>query len=146
MVEDAAFAECDYGRWSGRPLAELAVEPEWTTVQTHPSAACFPGGESMSEMAHRAAQGVRALVTGLPGKVVWVVTHADVIKAVVADALGLHLDLFQRIVIDTASVSIVRYTSTRPFVERLNDTGVLRPARNEPSEGADAVVGGRSSQ
>lgn len=143
MVVDEAFAECDYGRWSGRPLRDLAEEPQWQTIQAFPSAARFPDGESMSQMAHRASQGARDLVASHPGQTVWVVTHGDVIKAVLADALGLHLDQFQRIVVDTASVSIVRYTPDRPFVERLNDTGALRPTRNGAAEGADAVVGGR---
>lgn len=146
VVVDEAFAECDYGHWSGRPLQDLAGEPEWATVQAQPSAARFPSGESMSQMAHRASQGARALVVSHPDRFVWVVTHGDVIKSVLADALGLHLDHFQRIVVDTASVSIVRYTGARPFVEKVNDTGTLRPARNEGAEGTDAVVGGRASQ
>ncbi|HQR79964.1 MAG TPA: MSMEG_4193 family putative phosphomutase [Actinomycetota bacterium] len=146
VVVDEAFAECDYGQWSGRSLRDLVDQPEWVTVQTHPSAARFPGGETMAQMAHRASQGARALVTAHPDRTVWVVTHGDVIKAVLADALGLHVDHFQRIVVDTASVSLIRYTPSRPFVEKINDTGTLRPARNDGSGAADAVVGGRTSQ
>jgi probable phosphomutase (TIGR03848 family) len=145
-IVDEAFAECDYGRWSGAALSELATEPTWEIVQWLPSAAQFPEGETMAQMAHRATHGVQRLVRAHPDGVVWVVSHGDVIKAILADALGLHLDHFQRIVVDTASVSVVRYTARRPFVEKVNDTGGLRPARKPDSQTSDAVVGGRGSQ
>lgn len=143
---DDSFAECDYGDWSGSALSELATEPAWETVQWLPSAAQFPAGETLAQMAHRAAHGVQELVRAHPEGFVWLVSHGDVIKAVVADALGLHLDHFQRIVIDTASVSVIHYTPRRPFVERLNDTGTIRLARKPDDKGSDAVVGGRGSQ
>jgi probable phosphomutase (TIGR03848 family) len=145
-VVDEHFAECDYGDWSGAVLSELASEPTWEIVQWLPSAAEFPDGETMAQMAHRASHGIRRLVTQHPDGFVWIVSHGDVIKAVLADALGMHLDHFQRILVDTASVSVVHYTPKRPFVERLNDTGALRLARKPgPGDGA-AVVGGRASQ
>ena len=106
LVDDS-FAECDYGDWSGAALSELATEPAWETVQWLPSAAQFPQGETMAQMAHRATHGVQHLVRSHPDAVVWVVSHGDVIKAILADALGLHLDHFQRIVVDTASLSVV---------------------------------------
>lgn len=143
---DDAFAECDYGDWSGAPLSELATEPSWEIVQWLPSAAEFPSGETMAQMSHRATHGIQRLVKQHPDDIIWVVTHGDVIKAILADALGVHLDHFQRIVIDTASVSIVQYTRKRPFVERLNDTGAIRLARKPPASPGDAVVGGRTSQ
>jgi probable phosphomutase (TIGR03848 family) len=145
-VVDDAFAECDYGDWSGAALSELATEPAWEIVQWQPSAAQFPAGETMAQMAHRATHGVRQLVSAHPQGFVWVVTHGDVIKAIVADALGVHLDHFQRIVVDTASVSVITYSPKRPFVERLNDTGPIRLARKPDDKGSDAVVGGRASQ
>lgn len=145
-VVDEAFAECDYGQWSGGALSELATEPAWEIVQWQPSAAQFPGGETMAQMAHRATHRVRELVRANPDGYVWVVTHGDVIKAVVADALGVHLDHFQRIVIDTASVSVITFTPKRPFVVRLNDTGPIRLARKPDDKDSDAVVGGRASQ
>jgi broad specificity phosphatase PhoE len=98
----------------------------------------------MAQMAHRATHGVQKLARTHPDAFIWLVSHGDVIKAVVADALGLHLDQFQRIVIDTASVSVIQYTSRRPFVERLNDTGTIRLARKPDDKGSDAVVGGRT--
>jgi probable phosphomutase (TIGR03848 family) len=143
---DEAFAECDYGDWSGAALSELATEPAWEIVQWLPSAAQFPQGETMAQMAHRATHGVQDLVRAHPDGFVWVVSHGDVIKAVVADALGVHLDHFQRIVIDTASVSVIQYTPKRPFVWKMNDTGALRLARNDGHKDSDAVVGGRAAQ
>jgi probable phosphomutase (TIGR03848 family) len=145
-VIDDSFAECDYGQWSGSALSELATEPAWEIVQWMPSAAQFPEGETMAQMAHRATHGIHTLVREHPESIIWVFSHGDVIKAILADALGVHLDHFQRIVVDTASVSVVHYTGKRPFVERLNDTGALRLGRKEPDNGSDAVVGGRGSQ
>lgn len=120
-VTEKALAECDYGEWQGRPIKELVREPLWQTVQRQPSAAIFPGGESMVAMQHRAVAAVRRLdaaVTREHGPdAVWVaVSHGDIIKSVLADALGMHLDLFQRISVDPASVSIVRYAPDRPYV------------------------------
>ena len=148
------LAEVRYGDWTGRPLKELTTEPLWKVVQAHPSAAVFPGGEGLAAAQARAVAAVRewdARVTAEHGEhAVWVAcSHGDIIKAVLADALGLHLDLFQRIVVDPCSVSVVRYTDTRPFVLRANDTGgdvaaLLPPppaAEGEvPAE--DAAVGG----
>lgn len=163
---DHRLGECRYGDWTGRPLKELAKDPLWQVVQAHPSAVTFPGaaGESMLSMQLRAVESVRerdAAVAAQHGPdAIWVaVSHGDVIKAVLADALGMHLDAFQRIVVDPCSVSVVRYTALRPFTVRVNDTGGdlagLVPARprNPAARGArrrtpaarsdsDAVVGG----
>lgn len=147
------LTECGYGEWEGRPLVELVKDPLWPVVQQHPSAAVFPGGESMAQMSARAVAAVRrwdARVTAEHGpQALWLAcSHGDVIKAIVADALGLHLDLFQRIVADPASVTAIRYTPTRPFVLRLNDTGgdlgclVPPPAASGTPADSDAVVGG----
>ena len=125
---DRRIIECDYGEWTGRPIKDLARDPMWKTVQTQPSAARFPGGESLTEVSARAVAAVRdwnARVDEDFGEdAVWVAcSHGDVIKAILADALGLHLDQFQRIVVDPCSVSVVRYTATRPYVLRSNDVG-----------------------
>ena len=124
---DQRIAEVDYGSWTGRALKDLAGEPLWRTVQAHPSAAVFPDGESLAEVSVRAVAAARehAAAAGDDGAAV-LCTHGDVIKAILADALGIHLDGFQRIVVGTASLSVVRYTPVRPFVERVNDTGSLR--------------------
>jgi probable phosphomutase (TIGR03848 family) len=148
---DDDFGEVRYGDWTGEPLKTLAKQPLWKVVQQHPSAALFPGsdGESLAVMQARAVGAVRRWNALLGEEAIYcVVSHGDVIKALLADALGLHLDMFQRIVVDPASVSVVRYGTTRPFVERMNDTGgdvsALVPRRRRKRSKAvdDAAVGG----
>lgn len=145
---DDRLIECGYGDWTGRPIKELAKHPLWKIVQTQPSAVRFPGGEGLAEMATRAVAAVRDWDARL-GDGTWVAcTHGDIIKAVLADALGLHLDQYQRIVPDPASVSVIRYTSTRPYVLRVNDTGgdlaAFAPpkGRRKRTTGDDATIGG----
>jgi probable phosphomutase (TIGR03848 family) len=152
---DDGLAECRYGSWTGRALRDLVQDPLWRTVQDQPSAARFPGGESLGEVQARAVQAVRRhddrVIREHGPAAVWLaVSHGDVIKAVLADALGVHLDLFQRIVVDPASVSVVRYTPGRPFVLRSNDSAAALPellaAGDPPAEQlrarGDAAVGG----
>jgi probable phosphomutase (TIGR03848 family) len=150
---DKQLSECDYGEWQGRALKDLAREKLWKTVQAQPSAATFPGGESMRAMQDRAVAAVRrhdARVAAEHGPdAVWLaVSHGDVIKSILADALGTHLDLFQRIHVDPASVSIVRYTESRPFVLGTNthagDLSWLTPPRRKARgrRRTDAEVGG----
>ncbi|WP_369201288.1 histidine phosphatase family protein [Streptomyces sp. PU-14G] len=149
--------ECDYGQWSGRKLAELNDEPLMATVQRHPSAAAFPGGESMRAMQHRAVEAVRdwnARIEAEHGAnaVYLMCSHGDVIKSIVADALGMHLDLFQRISVGPCSATALTYTPLRPFLLRLGDTGELgslappvpTEEESDPEEGAqgNATVGG----
>lgn len=127
-VVDDRLAEVDYGDWTGRKLAELLKEPLWKVVQRHASAAVFPGGEGLAEVQHRAVAAIREHDGRLAAEhgrdVVWIAcTHGDVIKSVLADAFGIHLDGFQRIVAEPASISVVRYTPTAPYVWRVNDTG-----------------------
>jgi probable phosphomutase (TIGR03848 family) len=151
MEVDERFGEVRYGDWTGRPLAELAKEPLWRVVQAHPSAARFPGedGESLAEAQHRAVTAIRDWNARLgPDATYLVCSHGDIIKAVVADALGLHLDQFQRIQADPASLTVIRYTELRPFLIRLNDTGggtegILAPAGGtDGGTDGDAPVGG----
>jgi len=160
---DDRLGECRYGAWTGRKLSELAKEDLWRVVQDQPSGARFPDGEdypgeSMAGMQSRALEVVRQVdadVRAASGAdAIWVaVSHGDVIKAILADAAGAHLDQFQRIQVDPASVSVVRYTSRRPFLLRSNDIGgdlaSLLPPPKEADEGAeeqaddgDAAVGG----
>ncbi|MGI8313130.1 histidine phosphatase family protein [Saccharopolyspora hattusasensis] len=146
-VVEPDLVEVDYGEWTGRKISELVGEPLWKVVQQHPSAAVFPGGEGLAQVQARSVAAVRAHDRRLPADVVWLAcTHGDVIKSVLADALGLHLDAFQRIVVDPCSVSVVRYTETRPFVLKVNDTGGdvsgLVPPVDAAKSGSDAVVGG----
>jgi probable phosphomutase (TIGR03848 family) len=150
---DKGLTECDYGDWQGRALKDLVKERLWKVVQSQPSAVEFPGGETMRAMQERAVDAVRrhdALVTAEHGPhAVWVaVSHADVIKSVLADALGTHLDLFQRLHVDPASLSVVSYTDVRPFVLCVNTSqgslGHLQPPAKVRRRRAatDAVVGG----
>jgi probable phosphomutase (TIGR03848 family) len=155
VATEKGLVECDYGSWTGRELKTLAKEPMWKTVQGHPSAAEFPDGETMAEMSARGVAAVRrwdAKVAAEHGPdAVWVaVSHGDVIKAILADALGIHLDAFQRIVVDPASLSVVRYTPMRPFVVSTNtsagDLSHLKPAAPKKGrtrkQSSDAAVGG----
>lgn len=145
---ERAITECDYGDWQGRKLADLAKEPLWRTVQANPSAVVFPGGESMQGMQSRAVAAIRRIdaeVGAAHGpNAVWVaVSHGDVIKSVLADALGMHLDLFQRIAVGPASVSIVRYGEHRPEVVASNtESGDLAWLAAAPAPSGDAAVGG----
>jgi probable phosphomutase (TIGR03848 family) len=158
-VIDDQLGECKYGDWTGRPLTELAKEPLWPVIQAHPSAVRFPGpdGESMLDMQHRAVSAVREWNARLgPDATYLVCSHGDVIKAIVADSLGLHLDQVQRIIADPCSLTVIRYTPLRPFLLRLNDTGGgvddLLPHPSPPgaaeaagdgnSSESDAVIGG----
>ena len=151
---DDRLCEVDYGQWTGRKISELVTEPLWSVVQQQPSAAVFPDGEGLAQVQARAVTAIREhdrrLADEHGANVLWVAcTHGDVIKAVVADALGSHLDSFQRIVADPASMSVIRYTDTRPYVLHVNHTGArlasvlhAAPAVAEPPSGGDAVVGG----
>ncbi len=154
VTTDDRLLECDYGDWTGRAISELVKEPAWRTVQAHPSAVQFPGGETLRGVQQRAVDAVRAHDAAVEAEhgphAVWVaVSHGDVIKAVLADALGTHLDAFQRIVVDPCSVSVVSYAPLRPFVLRTNGSGlgleglVAPPKkRRRRTASSDAVPGG----
>ena len=157
VVTDERIGECHYGDWTGRELKALVKDPLWKVVQQHPSAAVFPGedGESMRAMQARALDAVRewdARVAAEHGDdAVWVaVSHGDVIKAVLADALGAHLDQFQRILVSPCSVSAVHYSPTRPFVVSTNDvggdlSGMVPPPRKRRSRATSKALPGASS-
>ena len=144
-VVDERISEVDYGAWTGRKIGDLVKEPLWAVVQQQPSAAVFPDGEGLAHVQARAVAAVREhdrrLAELHEGDALWVAcTHGDVIKAVVADALGTHLDSFQRITADPASMSVIRYTALRPFVIHVNHTGAAahrRPA-GQAAEGRRA--------
>jgi probable phosphomutase (TIGR03848 family) len=157
MTVEQGLVECAYGEWTGKPLRELSKDKLWSAVQHQPSAVRFPGGESMSEMSARAIGAVRSWDARMEAQygpdAVWAaVSHGDIIKAILADALGMHLDSFQRLVVDPASISIVRYTAARPYVITANSTTVdlaaflspppkkTRKSRSKPPD--DAAVGG----
>jgi probable phosphomutase (TIGR03848 family) len=115
--------ECDFGDWTGSALKDLMKLPEWQTVQRYPSGFRFPNGESFAEMQTRMVGALDTLVARHPGQTIVAVSHADPIKAAVAQALGTHLDLFQRIVVSPCSISAVLYGATGPAVLAANSTG-----------------------
>ncbi len=144
---DERIGEVRYGDWTGRDLKALAKEQLWRVIQVHPSAAEFPHGEPLRAAQSRAVDAVRDWNARLGADATWILcSHGDVIKALLADALGMHLDLFQRIQVDPCSLSVVRYTPLRPFVVRVNDTGGgiddLLPQKKRRRRSPDAVVGG----
>ncbi len=115
--------EADFGDWTGRKLSDLNKKPEWAQVQKYPSGFRFPGGESFSEMQQRITGTIQGLVNNHPGETIVAVSHADPIKAAIADAMGTHLDLFQRIVIGQCSISAVLYGESGPVVLAVNSMG-----------------------
>jgi probable phosphomutase (TIGR03848 family) len=148
LAVEQGLVECAYGEWTGRPLRELSKDKLWNAVQHQPSAVRFPGGESMSEMSARAISAVRGWDAQIAAEhgdhAVWAaVSHGDIIKAILADALGMHLDSFQRIVVDPASISIIRYTAARPYLITANSTPVdldalLSPPKRDQSKRAQS--------
>ncbi len=123
---EKGLIEMDFGEWTGAELKSLRKLPEWNAVQRYPSGFQFPGGEAFSAMRARIAATVAGLCRRHPGEAIVCVSHADVIKAAVSDALGTHLDLFQRIVISTCSVTAISYSPAGPVVLAVNSTGDIR--------------------
>jgi probable phosphomutase (TIGR03848 family) len=132
--------EADYGEWTGGKLVELAKTDLWKTVQRAPSRARFPGGESLAEMQGRMVTALETVVADHAGEMVVVVSHADPIKAAIAHFTGLHLDLFQRVVVSPASVTVFELSPHGAALIKCNDTGdleELRPPKKERKEAAD---------
>jgi probable phosphomutase (TIGR03848 family) len=144
---DDDLTECDYGEWQGRPLSDLAAEELWKVVQSQPSAAVFPGGEALAAMQARSVAAIRRHDGAVeaehgPGAVWAAVSHGDIIKSILADALGMHLDMFQRLAVGPGSVSIVRYGGGRPSVPAINtEAGDLSWLSGGITD-AEAPVGG----
>lgn len=152
---EQGLIECGYGDWTGKSLKDLSKEKLWQAVQQQPSSVRFPGGESMTEMSARAVGAIRSWDTQFAEQYgddsVWAaVSHGDVIKSILADALGMHLDSFQRILVDPASISIIRYTASRPYVVTMNSSSadlapLFPPAKKKgraKKRGNDAPIGG----
>jgi probable phosphomutase (TIGR03848 family) len=144
---ERSLTECDYGEWSGRPMKELVKEDLWKVVQAHPAGVRFPGGEAMAEMSSRSVRAVRAwdarVAEAAGDDAVWLaVAHGDIIKAVLADALGVHLDGFQRIVVDPASFSVVRYTPQRSYVLATNTLDGSLTGLGRQTESPEEKLGG----
>ncbi len=141
-IEDG-INEVDYGTWSGKKLSALSRKTEWKMVQESPSRMYFPHGEGIAAMQARAMKVVHELAQLPSSKVAVIVSHGDVIKSVVASALGMHLDEFQRIIIDPASVSVIDYSSLKPRILLLNDTrAVVTDLLAAPKRSRNLLGGG----
>ena len=136
------IGEVRYGDWTGRALKELGREPLWKVVQSSPSTVRFPQGESLFEMQARAVLAIERLREAHPKQTVAVCSHADVIKALTCHYLGMHLDLFQRVVVSPASVTAFAF-GPGPYLVRLNDTGgngdLAPPRRARRRRGGEAA-------
>ncbi len=119
------LVEVDVGEWTEKPLARLHRTKEWPTVQRWPGGFRFPGGESFAEMSVRSMDAVLGLVAEHPGQTIVAVSHADPIKAIVAAAAGVPLDLMQRLAISPCSISAILFTGGGPVVLCVNSTGTL---------------------
>lgn len=128
-VVDKGLIEVDAGEWTGRLLKDVRKAPEWKAVQSYPSGFRFPGGESIPEMQRRMVDTLERLRKANRGGTIVAVSHADPIKAAVAEALGTHLDLFQRIVISPCSVTAIIYGDSGPTVLAVNSVGDLASLR-----------------
>ncbi len=138
------LGEVRYGDWTGKSLDELAKQDAWKIVQLYPSGMRFPGGEAIREMQARVVGALESLAADHPRQIVAVFSHADVIKAALAHYLGMHLDLFQRIVIDPASVSVVGLSPFGPRVLRVNDAGPLKLEPEKAPQAESQPIGGVS--
>lgn len=130
-----AVGELDCGRWQNAQVADLASRKMWQLIQHVPSRAQFPGGETMRRAQARAVDAVEALAERHPRGLIAVVSHCDIIRLILAHYLGMHLDMFQRIVVAPASISVVQLGFGRPMVGCINDTGHVPPA---PQPGDDS--------
>ena len=140
---DPMLNEVDYGDWSGKRLAALSRKKEWKTVQESASRMYFPGGEGIAAMQARAMKSVHEAAALSDSKVAVFVSHGDVIKSIVASALGMHLDEFQRIIIDPASVSVIEYNSVKPRIVLVNDTrAVVTDLLRAPKRSKNLLGGG----
>lgn len=143
LVQDSDIVEVDYGNWSGKKLSLLSGKREWKTVQNSPSSMYFPGGEGLAQVQVRAMSAIhKALAKKGKGSDVFV-THGDVIKTIVSSVLAMHLDDFQRIVIDPASVTVLDYSSDKPRVLLMNDSrSDLQSFLNAPFRARNLIGGG----
>jgi probable phosphoglycerate mutase len=143
LVTELNLTEVDYGSWSGKKLSVLSRHKLWKTVQANPSAMYFPEGEGLAHMQQRAMQAVHETLNSKRSGAGVLVSHGDVIKAIVAGALGMHLDDFQRIVIDPASVTILDYSHGKARLTLLNDVrSNLNEALSGPKRAKNLLGGG----
>lgn len=131
-----AIGEVDYGDWQGAYIGALRSRKMWSVIQEYPSRAYFPNGEAMRDVQVRAVTEIERLVTAFPADTIAIFSHADLIKMVVAHYLGMHLDVFQRIVIAPASITGIQLGHSRPFITVVNDTAHIQ-ALEQQKKAAD---------
>lgn len=137
------FIECDYGKWSGKKISKLSLLPLWKVIQSTPSQVTFPDGEAMVQMSSRAVSGLMSiLTTKKPPNNIAIVSHADVIKALIAFAMGLHLDNFQKLIIDPASISKLSWNENSFTVDFINQKSHLAQINSKSKAPSGAVLGG----
>ncbi len=139
LQEEAGIIEVDYGSWQGAELKELAATPEWQKVQHYPSHFRFPGGETLREVQARAVSTIEALVERHPDQVIALFSHGDVLRTTLAHFLGVPLDLFQRIIVSTASISVIGFVDGRPMVLGVNHLTEMPRLKIEPAPAHDAT-------
>lgn len=131
IQHNTELGEVRYGDWEGKSIASLRMRKMWDVVQEYPSRAVFPNGETMRGVQTRAVNEIERLVIKHPRELVAIVSHADLLKMILAHYLGMHLDNFQRIVISPASISTIQLGHSRPFIAAMNDTAHLKPPKRE---------------
>ncbi len=139
LQEEPGIIEVDYGDWQGAELKKLAATPEWQKVQHYPSHFRFPGGETLREVQARAVSTIEALVERHPNQVIALFSHGDVLRTTLAHFLGVPLDLFQRIIISTASISVIGFADGRPMVLGVNHLTEMPQLKIEPAPAHDAA-------
>ena len=131
IVPNTEIGEVRYGDWEGMEINALRSRKMWQVVQEYPSRAYFPNGETMRGVQVRAVNEIERLADAHPRDLVVVVSHADLIKMVMAHFLGMHLDNFQRIVISPASINTLMLGFGRPYVGTINDVAHVTQMERE---------------
>lgn len=142
IVKIDGLLEMEYGDWSGKKLLTLSRKKLWSEIQARPSLVRFPNGESFTEMQGRALESIKEIA--IPGKEILVCSHGDVIKAIVAGLLGLHLDNFQRLTIDPASITVISLSANSAQIRTMNSTAHLEETTAVDSHRSKLDLGGGS--
>jgi len=142
IVKVDGFLEMEYGDWSGKKLLTLSRKKLWNDIQSRPSLVRFPNGESFTEMQSRALESVKE--AAIPGKEILICSHGDVIKAIVAGLLGLHLDNFQRLTIDPASITVIELSADSAQIRKMNSTAHLKETKSPNGKRSALNLGGGS--
>ena len=147
VEENMGIGEVRYGDWEGKKIDDLRKRKMWEVVQEYPSRAYFPNGETMREVQVRIVNTVEGFVQKHPNQTIALVFHADLIKMTLAHYLGMHLDVFQRIVVSPASISTIQLGHSRPFVVTMNDMAhvlELNKERKQAEEAKQKADGGNN--